>query len=81
MLKVMEDRYFDLKRLSTYSSLSVRTLREYLSRPDDPIPSFRIGRKILVKRSEFDEWIHKYRTKTENLDQLVDSLLGDLKDS
>jgi predicted DNA-binding transcriptional regulator AlpA len=71
-----EDRYFDLRRLAQYSSFSVRTLRDYLTRTDDPIPCFRIGRKIIVKRSEFDAWIEKHRDRTGNLNALVDDILG-----
>lgn len=74
-----EDRYLDLKRLAQYSSFSVRTLRDYLTRTDDPIPCFRIGRKIIVKRSEFDAWMEKYRDQTGNLKALVDDILGEFK--
>jgi hypothetical protein len=73
-----EDRYFDLRRLSRYSSFSVRTLRDYIARSDDPIPSFRIGRKIIVKQSEFDSWMEKYRGKSGNLNVLVADILGEL---
>ena len=50
------DRYFDLRGLSEYSSLSVRTLRKYLGM----IPHYRIGGKLLVKKSEFDKYLEHW---------------------
>ncbi|MCX5813946.1 MAG: helix-turn-helix domain-containing protein [Proteobacteria bacterium] len=72
------DRYLDLKGLSEYSSLSVRTLREYLIYDGDPIPSYCIRRKILVKRSEFDSWIKRYRTDSNKIGPSSDDLLNEL---
>ena len=76
-----KDRYLDLKGLSEYSSLSVRTLREYLIYDGDPIPSYCIRRKILVKQSEFDAWIKRYRTDSNKIDRISDDLLNELKGS
>ncbi|RJR42794.1 MAG: DNA-binding protein [Desulfobacteraceae bacterium] len=75
----MEDRYFDLKKLSDYSSMSVRTLREYVTRSDNPIPSFRLGKKIIIKRSEFDGWIEAYRNSTGGFDKIVEDVMRDLR--
>jgi hypothetical protein len=73
-----DDNYFDLKKLAEYSSLSVRTLRDYISDSSDPIPSYCLRRKILVKKSEFDNWIsnHRYNNKT---DAMLDEIMSDLK--
>jgi len=73
------DRYLDLKRLSEYSSLSIRTIRDYLFDRDDPLPSFCIKRKILVRKSEFDQWIKKYRTDSKKISKIVDDVLKDFK--
>jgi len=51
-----EDRYLDLKGLSKYSCLSVRALHKYLVR----IPHYRIGGKLLVKKSEFDKYLEHW---------------------
>ncbi len=69
-----QDRYLDLCALSAYSSLSVRTLREYLSDANDPLPAFCIRRKILVRKSEFDRWVSRYRINTKDLSRFVDEL-------
>ena len=64
----------DLKALSKYSSLSVRTLRQYLKDPVDPLPSFRLGGKILVRRSEFDRWMAQFRQEGADLDHIVSEI-------
>jgi hypothetical protein len=55
-----QDSYFDLKRLSGYSSMGVPTLREYLQGADG-IPHYKLRGKILVRRSEFDKWLQGFR--------------------
>ena len=70
-----DDQYLDLKRLSRYSSLSVRTLREYITDGVDPLPSFVMKKKILVKRSEFDAWMNSRRNDVHRLDSIVDEVL------
>ncbi len=69
------EQYLDLKGLSEYSSIPVRTLREYLSDVDNPIPAFRLQRKILVRVGEFDRWMEGYRLDNTKLDRMVDELL------
>ncbi len=75
------DQYLDLKGLSRYSSLSVRTLRDYLSDSSRPLRSYCIKRKILVKRTDFDTWMEQYRTDVKTVDHIVAEILGDLKNA
>ena len=72
-----QDRYLDLKALAEYSSISVRTLRDYLTDPSNPIPAYQIKRKVLVKKSEFDSWIETHRTEPGRVDRIVDEVLKD----
>ncbi len=64
-LKSNTDRYHDLKGLAEYSSLSVRTLRDYLSDINDPIPSFWIKKnsretvRIWLMDKEIPNWFEK----------------------
>ena len=56
------DPYLGLKALSTYSGLSVRKLRALTVRDRaDALPTYRIDGRVLVRRSEFDEWLSRYR--------------------
>jgi len=50
----IDDQYLDLKTLAEYSSISVRTLRYYINESPNPIPCYRIERKILVWERDFD---------------------------
>jgi hypothetical protein len=73
-----EDTFLDLKQLAQYSTFSDSTLRDYLSDPERPIPSFKVKRKILVKKSEFDLWMEQYRGENNDLDHIVDEMTNDL---
>ena len=55
------DPFLPLRALASYAGLSVRKLREYLDHPSRPLPHYRVGGKILVRRSEFDAWIVAHR--------------------
>ena len=55
------DAYLPLRSLAAYAGVSVRTLRIYLVHPSTPLPHYRLSGKILVKRSEFDQWIARFR--------------------
>lgn len=57
------DPFLDLKALVAYSGLSKSTLRAYIDLPPaDALPCYRLRGKILVRRSEFDAWLQRYRT-------------------
>ncbi len=72
----MDDGYLSLRALSVYGGLSVRTLRGYLTHPARPLPHYRVGGKILVKRSEFDAWIRAFRAaETNQVETLVAGVL------
>jgi hypothetical protein len=55
------DPLFSLRGLATYSSIGYSTLQRYLP----SIPHYRLGAgqnaKVLIRRSEFDQWLEQYR--------------------
>jgi hypothetical protein len=57
------DPYFALPALSAYSGISVRTLRDRLpSIPHYKLPGVKgTTGKILVRRSEFDQWMEAFK--------------------
>jgi excisionase family DNA binding protein len=66
------DPFLSLRALASYSNLSVRTLRTYLTDPAHPLPCYRVGAKILVRRSEFDAWMRQHRhVGSSDVDRLV----------
>ena len=73
------DPFLSLRALVSYSGLGARKLRDYLVDPLYPLPCYRVGGKILVRRSEFDAWIAHYRqVGRSDVDRLVADALKDL---
>jgi excisionase family DNA binding protein len=68
--------WLDLKGLQKYACVSVRTLREWIHRPDDPLPASQVGGKILVRRTTFDEWIEKHRIKCIDVGGIVEEMIA-----
>ena len=63
VLSTALDPFLSLRALAAYCGLSVRTLRTYLDRPpQDALPCYRVGGKVLVRRSEFDRWLERFRS-------------------
>jgi excisionase family DNA binding protein len=74
----LKDQYFDLRGLSVYSAMAVSTLRDYIKSGN--LPAFKIKGKLLIRRSEFDRWIEKFRlNKIQDLDNVVTDILSGLK--
>lgn len=66
--------YTDLRGLIDYSGIPKPTLRDYIKR--DGLPCFKLRGKIVVKLSEFDQWIEKYRLDTgQDFQRIVDDAL------
>jgi len=77
------DPYLTLRALAAYSGCSVRCLRDRLTDPHAPLPCYRLpGGKILVRRSDFDTWLSRYRqVGVPVIDQLVTAVIADLERS
>ncbi len=73
------DVYFSLRAAAGYCSLSVSTLRGYLTF-EPPLPHYRVNGKVLLRRSELDAWLRRFRSVgAQDLDRLVEGVLGELK--
>ena len=76
LLYFSQDRYMNKREAAAYTSLSTRNLEARLSE----IPHYRVGKKILFKKSELDHWMEQFREGgTQNLDRIVDETLESLK--
>lgn len=73
-----QDCFLDLQKLSERSCIGVRSLRGHIKSPSYPLPSYRVGGKILVNWIEFKEWIQTFRIQTIDLDKMVDEIVNDL---
>jgi len=66
-----QDRYLSKKDAAKYLALSVRTIDSRI----DEIPHFRVGAKVLFKKSELDNWMEHYREipREHDLGTIVDN--------
>lgn len=70
--------WFSLRELTEYASVSERTLREWLHRSTDALPAVRVDGKILVRKSQFDEWLEHHRIQPDapiDVGAIVDDVL------
>jgi hypothetical protein len=75
--------FFDLQGASAYTggALSVRTLRRLISRPGGLV-FYRINRgKIMLKRSDLDGYLERYRKEPLDLDKLAAQALREMAGS
>ena len=74
------DPFLGLKALAAYSSLSVRTLRTFVTAPEHPLPHYRIGGRLLVRVSEYDAWTRRYRQLGDvDVDHIVAETMRELR--
>jgi excisionase family DNA binding protein len=74
--------WLDLKALTQYVSVSRRTLTEWLLREENPLPAFRVGGKMYVRRADFDRWMESHPVEGPvNLGKIVDDVMADLQES
>jgi hypothetical protein len=76
--RLADDKFMDLRGLSEYSGLGVGTLRDYLKGPG-ALPHFKLKGRIVVRRSEFDQWMERYRVSSERLQGIVDDVMKSLE--
>jgi excisionase family DNA binding protein len=73
----LKDQYLDLRGLARYSALSVGTLRAHIR--EGQLPAYRVRGKVLVRRSEFDRWLERYRLKrAQDLEAIADEVLTEI---
>lgn len=73
-LRTQEGGYIDLAAAATYMDLSVGTVRRII--PDHL--KFRVSnRKVLIRKSELDEWLERFRQPPEEgLREIVDEVVS-----
>jgi predicted DNA-binding transcriptional regulator AlpA len=58
-----DDRYCTPAELARYSTLSVRQLQRYSADREHPLPTHRLGTRVLYRRSEFDTWLRERESR------------------
>lgn len=78
-VQVALDPYLSLTALARYGWLSIRKLRAHLTDVAHPLPCYRVGGRILVRRSEFDAWMVAFRRRgRHDVDRLVAEVLREM---
>jgi hypothetical protein len=80
MTSITPIEYFDLRGLASYSSSSIRWLRDRLIDRNHPLPHYRVEGKLLVKREDFDRWIAQYRQErsADELEEVVNGVVAEM---
>jgi hypothetical protein len=82
-LQHLTPEWMDLKSLRTYACVSDRSVRDWIHRPQHPLPAVQVEKgKFLVKRSEFDKWLiaHTFQSvDSVDFDGIVNDVLKELR--
>jgi len=73
--------WMDLRELTKYAAVSERTIREWIHLSQNALPAVQVGKKLLVRRSDFDAWLEDHRfgpIESINVSGLVNDLLSEL---
>ena len=73
-----EDYFLDLATLAKRSCLSVRSLRDHLKDPFNPLPAFKLKGKVLVSWLEFTQWLEGFRYEPESFEQKIEDAVNHL---
>jgi hypothetical protein len=72
--------YLGREALAEYSGVSLRQVDYWLADPTRPLPTYRFGRRVTVKLSDFDAWARVFRVEGGSLEARIDSKpLGDAR--
>jgi excisionase family DNA binding protein len=80
-----DDHYLTIDELVDYSHVSRTTLQRLMKADVNPLPHFRIGTRILIRKTDFDAWIQrtgtprhvaKAQTRAEQLAEAAKKAIG-----
>ena len=67
-----DDRYFSIATLARYADMAERTIRRHL-KGANPIPHYRIGGNVRVRKSQFDAWVEAHSAGERQRDRSLDA--------
>jgi hypothetical protein len=70
--------WLDLANAATYASLSVCTLRKYLTDSSHRLPAHLVGGKWLIAPADLDRWVKSFPRAGADIDQMVETVMRDL---
>ena len=71
--------WLSLQDAADYTSFSIRSLRRCIGDPSRPLPVYYVHGKILCNSDELDRWIRGFPSGGNEVAQLVDEILRDVK--
>jgi len=66
--------FIDLKGLSKKLSLSPRTLRGWVTDSVSPLPTYRLGGKLLFNWKEVQRWIENFKIKPIGVHEIISDI-------
>lgn len=72
----MKKRYVNIKEVSEYTSLPVKTLYDWTSQ--GKIPSIKYGKRVLFDLEDIDRLMTNFKRNTKQHDQTVNKIVGDV---
>ena len=70
------ERYVDIKTVSRYTSLPVKTLYEWSG--TGRIPSVKIGRRVLFDLHDIDKIMDSFKRSSNQCEMTANKIIGDL---
>ena len=70
------ERYVDIKTVSKYTSLPIKTLYEWSG--TGRIPSIKIGRRVLFDLQEIDKVMASMKRNDNQEEKIVDKIVGSI---
>ncbi|SRR6266542_1855508 len=64
--------YLSRKALALYAGVSLRTVANWLADHVRPLPSYRFGDRVVIKRTDFEIWALGHRQVGSTLEAKID---------
>ena len=72
----MEKRYVNIKEVSEYTSLPVKTLYDWASQ--GKVPSIKYGRRVLFDLQDIDQIMAAQKRNVQQCEKTVNKIVGDI---
>jgi excisionase family DNA binding protein len=72
-------RYANIKEISEYTSLPIKTLYEWAS--VGTIPSVKIGRRVLFDLQDIDKIMDSFKRSPNQYEKIANKIIGDVHDN
>jgi hypothetical protein len=63
--------YLSREALAQHASVSLRSIDNWLVDPVRPLPSYRFGRRVLVRLADFEAWAQAHRCAGGTLEERI----------